>query len=285
MTFPTAGVWSSELAYHPDEGRIAEAAAELESLGFGVLWFPGGKGGEEFTQAQRLLAATTTALVASGILNVWSWTPAEAARGAATLRTQHEDRFLMGIGISHAPMIEGYKQPLKTMRRFIDGLDEAPDRLPREAVVVAALGPKMLDLSGERTAGTHPYFSPVEHTAAARERLGDGALVAPEFAAVLETDVTRARELARGHMEMYLKLPNYTNNLLRHGFEEADLADGGSDRLVDAIVAHGDVDAIAARAAEHHAAGADHVCVQVIHDGDGLPLEIWRELAPALTAV
>ncbi len=283
MTFPTTGVWSGELARNPDGGAVAEAAAELEALGYGVLWYPGGKGGDEFAQAQRLLAPTSTVVVASGILNVWAHDPAEAARGAATLRTQHGDRFVMGIGISHAPMVEGYKQPLGTMRRFLDGIDAGAAGLPKEAVVVAALGPKMLDLAGERTRGTHPYFVPVEHTAAARERLGAGPLVAPEFAAVLETDVTRARELARGHMAIYLKLPNYTNNLLRHGFEASDLADGGSDRLVDAIVAHGDVDAIAARAAEHRAAGADHVCVQVIHGGDGLPLREWRELAPALT--
>ena len=170
---------------------------------------------------------------------------------------------------------------------YLDVMDNglftaAPASVPPRKVL-AALGPKMLELAAERTQGAHPYFIPVEHTAYAREVMGDRGWLCPEQAVVLESDPTRAREIARGHMAMYLTLPNYTNNLKRFGFTDADIADGGSDRLVDAIVAWGDESAIADRVRAHHDAGADHVCIQVLPpDGTSIPTEIWRRLAPAL---
>jgi probable F420-dependent oxidoreductase len=278
MRIEGVGIWSAELRRHADAGAIREAAAELEALGYAVLWFPGGSGGDVFGAAERLLSATERVPVATGILNVWRHTPQEAAEGHRRLRAAHRDRFLLGVGIGHARSVEEYRRPLTTMRNYLAELD-----VPREERVLAALGPKMLDLARDATLGTHPYFVPVEHTAAARERVGPGALVAPEQAVVLEADPRRAREIARGHLERYLQLPNYTNNLLRFGLTEDDLRDGGSDRLVDAIVGWGDEQAIRARVDEHRAAGADHVCIQVIHGRDGeLPLPEWRALAPAL---
>lgn len=264
------GIWSAELRFHRDRGELTEAAAELEELGYTALWFPGGKGGAVFDAAGALLDATNAVHVAIGILNLWGHEPSEVTEETAKL----PERFLLGLGASHPELIEDYKRPLSAMRDYLDAID-----VPRERMVLAALGPKMLDLAAERTLGAHPYFVPVEHTRVARERLGDGVLLAPECAVVVESDPDRARALARGHMEMYLKISNYTKNLLRLGFTQEDLAEGGSDRLVDALVAWGDENAIAKRLEEHRGAGADHVCWQVIHGGDGLPREQWRRLA------
>ncbi|MEA2170493.1 MAG: hypothetical protein QOF76_3793 [Solirubrobacteraceae bacterium] len=264
------GLWSRELRYHKDHAELAEAAAELEELGYTALWYPGFTGGDVFGAARRLLDATTAITVAPGILNVWGHEPAEVNTEFPTL----PERFLLGIGVGHPQATAEYQKPLQKINGFLDELD-----VPKDRMILAALGPKMLDTARERSSGAHPYFVPVAHTAYARERLGTGPVLAPECAVVLEADPEAARALARGHMEVYLGLTNYTNNLLRHGFDESDLADGGSDRLVDAIVAWGDDDVIAKRLQEHRDAGADHVCWQVIHAGDGLPLEEWRRLA------
>jgi probable F420-dependent oxidoreductase len=280
------GVWSGGLRRHGDAAEIRNAAAELEQLGYSALFIPGGVGGDDvFPAVERLLEATRAVPVATGIVNVWMHEPDEVAGAYAAIERDHPGRFQLGIGISHAPLVDRdepgrYTRPLATMRRYLDSLD---GRVPAERILIAALGPRMLDLAAERTAGSHPYFVPVEHTRAARERLGAGAMLAVEQAVLLETDPVTARERARKHMAIYLTLPNYVNNLLRHGFEQADVVGGGSDRVVDAIVAWGDEHAIADRIAAHHEAGADHVCIQVIGPLDqGLPLDDWRRLAALL---
>jgi probable F420-dependent oxidoreductase len=286
MRLSGVGVWSGALLRHEDRGAVGDAAAELEDLGYTALWIPEGASAPIFEACGEVLDATRRIPVATGIMNVWSREPEEAAAGHAGLTERHPGRFLLGLGISHAPMIEGYRKPLAKMSGHLDGLDAAQPAVPRDERIIAALGPKMLALAGERSIGTHPYFTPAEHTAAAREALGADAVVAPELSVVLEGDRDRAHAIARDYIALYLKLPNYTNNLLRHGFTEDDLRDGGSDRLVDEITPWGDVDAIAAAVRRHLDAGADHVCIQVLTDGDRrsvLPREQWRELAPALT--
>ena len=286
MALTGTGIWSAPLRYG-DPARAAEAAAELESLGYTALWLPD-VGGDVFAAVENLLAATTTATIATGILNLWMHEAEETAAQHHRLTSAHGDRFLVGIGVSHAPLIDmaeagRYRRPLTKMREYLDGLDAAEHPLAADHRVLAALGPKMLELAGTRAAGTHPYLVTPEHTALAREALGTGPLVAPEQAVVLETDPDRARTIARTHLAVYLSLPNYANNWYRLGFTPEDTADGGSDRLVDALVGWGDADAVAARVAEHRAAGADHVCVQVLTDDVmGFPLEEWRRLAPAL---
>jgi probable F420-dependent oxidoreductase len=289
MKLERVGVWSSELRRHPDRGAIADAAAELEELGYSALWFPGGQGGPVMEAAEHLLASTRRVPVATGILNIWMHDPQEVAVEHARLVREHDGRFLLGLGIGHAPSVNAkepglYRKPYSKMRSYLDALDAAAPPVPAGERILAALKPRMLELSRDRSLGAHPYFVPVEHTAVARERLGPGALLAPEQAVVLETDPTRARERARSHMGRYLELPNYTGNLLELGFDEADIAQGGSDRLVDAIVAWGDEAAIADRVRAHREAGADHVCIQVVGVPQGeLPLGEWRALAPALT--
>jgi probable F420-dependent oxidoreductase len=282
------GIWSGELRRHPDTALVASCSAELEELGYSALFIPGGAGGDVLERCSLLLEATKTVAVAPGILNVWMHDPADVAVARARIDAEHPGRFLLGLGISHAPLVDSrepgrYRKPLTKMRSYLDELDAADPPVPREARFLAALGPKMLDLSRERSAGAHPYFVPVEHTAFARERLGPEPLLAPEQAVLVETDPERARSLAREHVTRYLELPNYTNNLLRHGFTQDDLADRGSDRLVDAIVAWGDEQAVAARVRAHLDAGADHVCIQALGSQHGEPpREQWRRLAPAL---
>jgi probable F420-dependent oxidoreductase len=281
------GVWSGLLRYG-DPAAVAAVAPELESLGYSTLWIPD-VGGDLFGPLATLLAATTTATIATGILNVWMHTPEEAAAEHARLTAEHGPRYLCGIGISHRPFIDHvnepgtYQKPVETMANYLDGLDAAATPLAVNDRVIAALGPKMLELARERTAGTHPYLVTPELTAKARAGIGPDKLVASEQGVVLETDPTRAREIARMHLKTYLGLPNYSNNWKRQGFTDADLADGGSDRLVDALVVWGDEAAIAARVQAHRDAGADHVCIQVLTaDPRALPVDEWRALAPAL---
>lgn len=278
------GIWAGQLRYG-DHGQIAAAAAELDALGYTALWVPD-VGGDLWGDLEVLMSSTEKAVVATGILNLWMRPPEEAAAQHARLTEAHGDRFLMGIGVSHQILIDSteagrYRKPLTAMASFLDGLDAAPVPVDRDHRVLAALGPRMLELAATRTAGCHPYNVTVDHTVAARAALGPEALVLPEQAVALTTDATAARTLGRKHLEMYLMLPNYANNLLRLGFTEEDLSSGGSDRLVDALVAWGDVDAIVARVEEHRQAGADHVCIQALTE-EGFPWEAWRELAPAL---
>jgi probable F420-dependent oxidoreductase len=280
------GLWSAQLRRHPDRAEAADAAAELEQLGYSALWFPGGDAHGAFNAASELLRATRSVTVATGILSIWLEQPEVVAAERAQLHDAYDGRFLLGLGVSHAPAVgeDRYRRPLEKMRSFLESLDvAAPPVLPEERAL-AALGPKMLGLARDRSLGAHPYLVTPEHTRVAREAVGPEKLVAPEQAVVLETDPERARALARDHLEIYLRLPNYTNNLKRLGFGDEDIAGGGSDRLVDALVAWGDLDAIRGRVDAHREAGADQVLVQVVSAGDGLPREEWRELAPALTS-
>jgi probable F420-dependent oxidoreductase len=281
------GIWSGMLRYG-DPAATASAATELEALGYTALWIPD-VGGDLFGPLAALLGATTTATIATGILNVWMHTPDEAAAEHARLTAEHGPRFLCGIGISHRPFIDHvnapgtYTKPVETMANYLDGLDAAPTPLAVDDRLLAALGPKMLELARTRTSGTHPYLVTPELTAQARAGIGPDRLVASEQGVVLETDPTRAREIARQHLATYLALPNYSNNWKRQGFTDDDIADGGSDRLVDALVVWGDEAAIAERVQAHRDAGADHVCIQVLtSDPRALPVDEWRALAPAL---
>jgi probable F420-dependent oxidoreductase len=291
MDLGRVGVWSGELRRHEDEGAVREAAAELEELGYSALFIPGGAGGDVLERCELLLAATRRVPVAPGIVNIWEHDSQDVAATRARLEDEYGGRFPLGLGVSHAVAVDRsepgrYRKPLSKMRSYLDELDAAEPPVPPERRFLAALGPKMLELSRERSAGAHPYFVPVEHTAAARRILGSGPLLAPEQAVLLETDPARTRERSRAHVERYLQLPNYTNNLLRHGLNEDDLTNGGSDRLLEAIVGSGDEQAIAERVRAHHDAGADHVCIQVVGVETGtLPLAEWRRLAPALRSL
>jgi probable F420-dependent oxidoreductase len=287
MRLTGTGIWSGHLRYG-DPAVVAEVAAEVDDLGYGALWIPD-VGGDVLGSVEALLRATKRTTVATGILNIWMHDPVEVAQQRASWRADWQDRFLLGLGVSHAVLIDSteagrYDKPLSKMVEFLDGLDGAPEPFPVEARVLAALRPKMLGLARDRAAGAHPYFVPVEHVAKARELLGHDALVAVELAVVLDTDPSSARATARRHTAVYTTLPNYTNNLLEFGFLPDDFADNGSDRLIDAIVAWGSLDTIAERVSALRAAGADHVCVQVVRADDEVPLPEWRELAPALIA-
>jgi probable F420-dependent oxidoreductase len=291
MDIGRVGIWTFQLDLQP-AGAAQAAARELEEQGWGAIWIPEALGREAFTNAAVLLAGTRRIPVALGIANIWARDAMAMRAAQLTLAEAYPDRFLLGIGVSHAPLVEGvrghrYERPLSAMRAYLDAMDRAPFLAPRPArepeTVIGALAPKMLALAAERTAGVHPYFVPPEHTRRAREIIGRGKLLAPEQAVVLETDPVVARAVARAHMAIYVGLPNYRNNLLRLGFNELDFADGGSDRLVDAVVAWGDVDAVVARVRAHHEAGADHVGVQVLDpDPRALPMPQWRRLAKAL---
>ena len=276
------GVWSWQMR----EEAGVEAAAELEQLGYGALWFPNSP--VAFERARALLEATQRVAVATGIVSIWAHPPAAAAAAHHALTAEHPGRFVLGLGVSHAHLVDAdepgrYRRPLTRMREYLDALDAAETPVPAVERVLAALGPRMLELSRDRTAGAHPYLVTVEHTREARALLGPDAVLAPEQAVVLETDPDRARALGRQHLSRYLLAPNYTNSWLRLGFTPGDLENGGSDRLVDGLVAWGDAGAIRDRVAQHHDAGADHVCVQVITaDPAALPREEWRTLAAAL---
>jgi probable F420-dependent oxidoreductase len=279
MNIDTVGLWTSFRAL--GEENAAGAAALAERLGYGALWL----GGSPRLPAVRpLLAATERIVIATGIVNVWQYDdPAELAAEHASLTAEFPERLLLGIGIGHPEAVKEYVGPLTKMRSFLDGLAAAPRPVPREELCLAALGPKMLDLSAERTLGTHPYFVPPAHTRFARERLGAGPLVAPELAVVLskDEDAAAARALARRYARVYLGLTNYTSNLLRFGFTEDDIAGEGSDRLIDTIVPQGGAERLAGAVREHLDAGADHVCLQTI-GVRGVPERDWTELAEVL---
>ena len=285
------GIWTHVLDPQP-AGRAREIAAEIEALGYGALWLPEMAGRDPLVASSLYLGATSTMVVATGIANIYGRDALAMACAHKALTEAYPDRFLLGLGVSHAPAVEmlrghTYGPPLTAMREYLDAMDRAPYFAAEPTVpptrVLAALGPKMLALAAERSAGAHPYFVPVEHTAFAREHLGPDALLAPEQMVVLNSDADQARTIARRAMKTYLTLPNYTNNLRRLDWDDNELANGGSDRLVDAIVAWGDDAAIKARVDEHFAAGANHVCIQVLtEDFAAIPIHEWTILAPAL---
>jgi probable F420-dependent oxidoreductase len=270
------GIWTSYRAI--GEENAGEAAKLVDDLGYGSFWLGGSP---RLPTTRPLLAATERLTVATGIVNVWQNEPAQLAAEHAELTRDFPGRLLVGIGIGHPEATSDYTKPLSAMRAFLDGLDTADTPLPRDERVLAALRPKMLELARERALGAHPYFVPVEHTRAARALLGDGALLAPELACVVDPDYERGQATARKYAAMYLGLRNYTGNLLEFGFTEQDIADGGSDRLIDAIVPHGTAEEIVPVARAHLEAGADHVCLQAV-GVEGIPREEWRALASAL---
>ena len=288
------GVWTGILDTVPSS-RAVELADEIQELGYGAIWFPEIVGRDPFVVAALLLQGTSSIKVATGIANIYARDPMTMANAQRTVEEAFPGRFLLGIGVSSQQLVQDirkhdYSRPLSYMRQYLARMSEAPffahgpQGLPE--IVLAALGPRMLQLSAEATAGAHPYFVPPEHTVVARQIMDPEAALYPEQMVVLDTDPAVARSLARKNMALYLRLPNYTNNLRRLGFEQSDI-DGGpgggpSDRLVDAIVAWGTPEQIASRVREHFDAGADHVSVQVLADDLEATAEGWRILAPVL---
>ena len=298
MALAPVGLWMFQLDLVPwSEGR--EIAQELEALGYGALWFPEAVGRDALVASTLLLGATEQMVAATGIVPLYARDPMALNAAWRTIESAYPGRFILGIGVSHQPMVEAvrgatYGPPIATMRTYLERMDAAPffgvpaPAPPRR--VLSALGPRMLALAAEMTDGAHPYNVTPEHTEIARGILGPDKLLAVEQKAALTTDAETARAIARRTMAIYLDLPNYSNNWRRLGFTDADFADGGSDRFLDAMVVWGDEATIRARVDAHHAAGADHVCVQVL-DADssagargGIPLDAWRRLAPALVS-
>ncbi|WP_020661865.1 TIGR03620 family F420-dependent LLM class oxidoreductase [Amycolatopsis benzoatilytica] len=273
----TIGIWTFAFDGN-DAGAVRAAAAEAESLGYAALWFGEYRGREAFTHASLLLNATTQLTVGTGIARFSERSPIAAEAAGRTLNEAHPCRFVLGLG-GHLP--GGART---TMREYLDAMDAVDLAVSgefRPRRLLAALGPKMLELAAERTDGAHPYFVPPEHTAFARETMGPGAYLAVEQAVVLDSDPLRAKRIAREHVAQYVELaPHQRANLRRLGYSDDDLAGGGSDRLVDAIVAYRDEEEVAGRIRAHLEAGADQVCVQVLSAGPEIPVEGWRRLAP-----
>lgn len=294
MLLPRIGVRGRTLDFVPTS-RSKEIAVELEELGYGVVWLPEMAGRDVFVHLTHLLSATHSMIGATGIASMWARDPIAMSCAVRALTEAFPERMLLGIGVSHKDLVQDvrghdYTRPLSSLRTYLRDLDAAPYRAERPTSpvrrVVGALGPGMLKVAAELTDGAHPYLVPPEHTAWARDLMGPGALLCPDQMVVLETDRAKAMDVARGRIGVYLNQPNYTNNLRRFGFAEVDFHDGGSDRLVDALVATGTVEQILDRVNAHLHAGADHVSVQPLTvERRGVPLEAWRELAPALVSL
>ncbi|MFI8568960.1 LLM class F420-dependent oxidoreductase [Rhodococcus sp. NPDC078407] len=267
------GIWRMHSAFTPELSRA------IESFGYGTIWL-GGSPPADLTTTEEILDATETVVVATGIVNIWSDAAADVAASYHRLEKKHPGRFVLGIGAGHPEATQEYTKPYDALVAYLDALDDAG--VPVERRVLAALGPKVLALAADRTAGAHPYLTTPEHTREAREKLGPNKILAPEHKVVLESDPEKARSIGRPPVNNpYLHLRNYTNNLNRLGYSDEEIGDGGSDRLIDALVAHGDAAAIAARLDEHLAAGASHVTLHSLPD-DSDPLETYREVAAAL---
>jgi probable F420-dependent oxidoreductase len=285
------GIWTGAFDGVPSV-QAQELAVELEKMGVQTVWIPETVGRDPLITATLLLSATTNLKVATGIINIYARDAVTMANAQRSLEEAFPGRFLLGLGVSHAHLVDrvrhhDYSKPYSKMVDYLDGMKNAifravgPQELP--PTVLAALGPKMIRLAGEQAAGAHPYLVPVEHTAYARDILGAGPFLAPEQMVVLETDPATTAAIARRSLAVYLRAPNYRNSLQRFGFGEGDMADGGSDRLVDAIVARGGVEAAVARVQAHLDAGADHVAVQVLTDDPAsAPTGAWQELIAAL---
>lgn len=279
MQLGRLGVWT--LYSSIGERNAGEAAKLAEDLGYGAIWIGNSP---KLPTLRPLLDATDRIVAASGIANVWQYDAAALAADHATLTHDFPGRVLSGIGIGHVEVTSHYARPLATMRAYLDVLDAAEPPLPRDERCIAALGPKMLTLSAERSLGTHPYFTPVEHTRFARERLGASALIATELACVVDTDSVRARASARQYAKHYLGRESYTSNLLKFGYTEEDIAGAGSDRLIDDLVPQGTAEQVAAVVRRHLEAGADQVCLQTVGVA-GVPRAEWTGLAAALSDV
>lgn len=284
------GTWTPSSIWE-NAGDRDEAIAELEELGFGAVWLGSPRGDLELPGA--LLGASGRLAVVPAIVNIWKYPATDVAAAYHGIEPQGRERLLVGLGSSHRPQVEAagirYDKPVTRLEQYLDDLDALPETISPGDRILAALGPRALRLAAARSAGAHPYLVTPEHTRAAREIVGPDALLAPEQKVVVETDPATARAKARPTLDIYLSLPNYTNNLRRLGFTDADFVEGGSDRLVDAIVAWGDPGQILTRVAEHHAAGADHVSIQVLtggqRTGKPLPREEWRAIGEALETV
>ncbi len=290
MDIGRVGLWTFLLDEHPTS-RVRELAQEIEEMGWPTLWRPESRGRDALISSSVLLGATSRLIVATGIAQIYLRHPVNMAAAQKTLFEAHDGRFLLGLGVSHEYSVESvlhvdYRTPYSDMVDYLQTMAEAPynavEPSTRPPTVLAALGPRMTKLSGVAADGSHPYFTPPEHTAFARDILGEGPLLAPEQMVVIDTDLDRARTVARATMARYLKLPNYTNNLLRFGITQTDI-DDVTDRLVDRIVACGDIDATVNRVQQHLDAGADHVCIQVLAANNALDVTIghWRDLAEA----
>ncbi|WP_189929485.1 TIGR03620 family F420-dependent LLM class oxidoreductase [Streptomyces sulfonofaciens] len=285
--FGRIGIWSPSLkiadADPAQRGAVTDAVAELDELGYGTVWVGGNP---TMADAAAIVDAAPRITVATGILSIWEHAAQDVAAQVAQVEERAPGRFVLGLGVSHSVLAPQYAKPYSHMVAYLDALDAAERPVPQERRVLAALGPRMLALSAERSRGAHPYLVTAEHVGQARETLGPDALLAPELKVVLEPDLEKARAIARQTLAMYLRMPNYTSNLLRLGFEEHDFGDGGSNRLLDALFALGGVEQAKARVDAFIAAGADHVALQALAgDGRGaaLPLPEWRELSAALS--
>lgn len=291
MSLPPVGIWTGALDLVPTS-QSKELAAELEQLGYGAIWLPEVAGRDVFVHLTHLLSVTQRMVGATGIANIWARDAVAMSGAVKALTEAFPERVVLGLGVSHQNLVQDlrghqYQRPLKAMEAYLDAMDSAPYSAFRPTTptrrVLAALGPKMLQLAAGQADGAHPYLVPPEHTASARDILGPAPLLCPEQMVLLETDPSRARDVARRSLAVYLAQPNYANSLHRIGFGQDDLDGGGSDRLVDALVVWGSVDDIRARVAAHFDAGADHVCIQALSaERRGVPAEQWRELAPAL---
>lgn len=248
-----------------------EQAAEIEKLGYGAVWVGGSPAGD-LSFVEPILEATETLHVATGIVNVWTAPADQVAESYHRIEKAHPNRFLLGIGIGHPEHTDEYRKPYDVLVEYLDALDAA--KVPTSRRVIAALGPKVLKLAAQRSAGAHPYLTTPEHTAQAHELIGPSVYLAPEHKVVLSTDAAEARKVGRDTIDFYLNLSNYLNNWKRLGFTDEDIAKPGSDKLIDALVAHGTPEAIAARLTEHLDAGADHVTIQVLGG--------WDKLIPTL---
>jgi probable F420-dependent oxidoreductase len=285
MDLGRLGIWSIELRT-ADAAAVADVAAELDEAEWGALWIPGLGGGPLLRDAEVLLRSTRHATVAIGVASIWRHEAVELAVGHATLQAAHGRRLMLGLGVSDSAAAHqagrSYR-PLSAMETYLDLLDTPQATVPREERLIGALGPRMVELGARRTAGVHPFAVTPEHSATLRELLGPHALLAPHQAVILETNAETARSIARGFISTFVTMDHYARSLHSQGFLDADLAHGGSDRLVDALIAWGDVDVIAKRIQAHHDAGADHVGLHVISSQPGLPVSTWRRLSP-LTA-
>lgn len=254
----TYGIWARQ------NDLTEDTALAVEDHGFGALWI-GGSPPEDLQLAEDLLEATRSIVIATGITNIWNTDPAVVARRSLELNETYPDRFLLGVGVGHREATTEYRRPMEAISEYLDVLDR--EGLGADRRILAALGPRMLELSRERSIGAHPYLTTPEHTAHARAILGEGPVLAPEQKVVIEQDPQRAREIARPSVDQpYLHLKNYTDNLRRLGYTDSDFADGGSDALIDRLALHGDAPAVASALREHLRAGADHVVVQVLTD-------------------
>lgn len=277
MDFGEYGAWTSYAKLGEENAGVAAAAAE--AAGLRTFWLGGSP---RLAQVRPLLEGSEKLTIATSVVNIWADEPADLAREYAELEADFPGRVCVGIGVGHPEATSDYKRPLSALEGFLDGVDAAPESIPVERRIIAALGPKMLAMSARRSLGTIPYFSSVDHTRAARAAVGPEALVIPEVAYVLDEDVERARATARRYAKLYLGLRNYTNALLERGFEQADIEDGGTNRMIDHVIPHGSATEVAATVRAHREAGADHVALQAL-GAEGIPAAEWAALVEALS--